>query len=375
MISRRGLLAAGLAVGVSGPVLAQSRVAVGKIRLENGRVNIDTTLGGKGPFNFVMDTGAVVSGISPTLAARLGLKKVRDVRLAGKVFPLYLARDAVFGGAVGQPEIGLFGLSSELRGGDGLLAAGLMTSTDSELDFDRLEWRVHPDGLADRPGFTEVESSIDDLPDVNGSHLISATVKVNGQPVRLIVDTGAPRAVSLRYDVGRRLGLWAEDKPFSPAPLHGIGGVGADPGRTIRAARLDVGPVGLDGPLVTVRPAKAVNFADYEGILGLPAIQRMNLSVDTKRRKLFVRRNGRDTGIELLSRTGLWLDEDRGGAKVRLVSPGSPGAAAGLKPGDRIAGNSTFGALLARVNGGPSSLQVTDATGVRTVNLTPADYL
>ncbi len=104
---------------------------VARFRLEGGRALIDATLNGKGPFPFIIDTGAVVSGVLEETARAVGLKKIREVNLKGDKFPLYAADEVVLGGAVRMPDVALAGLW-RLGGGTGLLAAGLMTTFDSE---------------------------------------------------------------------------------------------------------------------------------------------------------------------------------------------------------------------------------------------------
>ncbi len=111
IISRRDVTAGGLsALLAGGTASARSGPVVARFRLENGRVLIDALLNGKGPFPFIIDTGAEVSCVMETTAKAVGLRKLRDVKLKGESFPLYAADEMVLGGAVRQTDVALAGL-------------------------------------------------------------------------------------------------------------------------------------------------------------------------------------------------------------------------------------------------------------------------
>jgi len=376
MLTRRSVIlsAAGLSLGFSSAALARpsAGAVVAPIRLEQERVIIDAMINGQGPMPFAIDTGAVVSGLEVDVARRLGLPVIRKVRLAGRPFDLYKVDELVLGGAVRQPDAALFGLTLNLRGANGLLAAGLVTTFDSQLDFDRLEWRVFPAGLGDTPGFEPLPSWIrQDAGSAQGSRRIGVKVMLDGQPLSLVVDTGLPKTLVLENGVGRKLGYWNDDRDYAPASSVGIAGPAPRPGRVMRARDLTIGGLRFDAPLVTVRDAPRMQ-QDYDGILGLPIIERMNLSVDSRKAILLARPSGRPARDESVNRTGLWIDEAPGGAKVSVVGRGSPAQAAGLKVGDRINGPS-FGAILKSLSAdGPVSL---DVQGRGLVSLTPRKYI
>ena len=70
-----------------------------------------------------------------------------------------------------------------------------------------------------------------------------ATAEVNGQPVRVLVDTGAT-AVALTVDDARRLGLHPERLPFTRNLATASGAVRAAP---VTLAAVQVGDARLDG--------------------------------------------------------------------------------------------------------------------------------
>ncbi|ATQ43533.1 aspartyl protease family protein [Caulobacter mirabilis] len=377
-VSRRNVMAGGLlALLAGGAAPAQPGPVVARFRLENGRVLIDALLNGMGPFPFIIDTGAEVSCVMETTAKAVGLRKLRDVKLKGESFPLYAADEMVLGGAVRQTDVALAGLW-RLGGGVGIVASGMVTTFDSDLDFDRGEWRVYPQGAGERAGFTAIPSALPDSPNANGSRRIESEAHYGDEKLSLLWDTGAPRPLKLDYNHAKRLGLWDDGLPWSPIPVTGITGTEAAPGRLVRARQpIRVGPLSFENQLVALgapEHARASWGSDEDGLLGLPILQRMNIAIDAKARRVLIKASGLSTPEQRYNRSGIWLDKaPDGSATVGQVGKGSPGEAAGLKVGDRLEGD--FVELL-RTLGGPAGMVVTvKVAGRGAVTLTPADYL
>lgn len=357
----------------AGPALARRSAITVPITLGE-RVLMDVRLDGQGPFPFAVDTGAVVSGVKQQLADRLDLRKLRDVRLNGADFPLYTLAEIIFGDTVRQENAVLFGLEGVNLGAEGLLAAGLLTTYDSELDFGRGEWRVHPEGGPDRTGFERLESELRTVGP--GSDRPFADVTLDGEVIRPVWDTGAPRPMSIPYRIGHRLGLWRDDRPFGSVLVTGIQGASSRPGRIVRAGRLTIGGSIYDRPLVLIRPE---GHPLGESILGLPIMRTLDLSLDRARRDVWVRRNGLQPNTEArYGNAGTWLEEAGGGVRVALVSPGSPAAGAGLRPGDMVQGPDGLRGAIARLAGPAGAereMTVRRAGQTLTVRFTLADYL
>jgi hypothetical protein len=376
-LSRREAMAGGLLTLLAGgAAFAQSGPVVARFRIENNRVLIDAVIEGKGPYPFIIDTGAVVSGILETTAKEIGLKKIRDVKLKGDGFPLYGTTDMVLGGAVRLPEVALAGLW-RLGGGTGLLAAGLMTAFDSDLDFDTGEWRVYPRGAGERTGFTAIPSSLPEHPGANGSRRIRGEAHYGDERLSLLWDTGAPRPLRLSNNAARRLGLWNDERPWAPVPVTGITGAESAPGRIVRAGQpIRVGPLSFENQLIGLGAPSHPNpswGSDEHGLLGLPILQRMNIAVDTRAQRVLVKSSGLPAPKMTYGFSGLWLDKAGGGATIGQVGRGSPGEAAGLKVGDKVAGE--WGDLL-RALSGPAGSDITLKVGGRgDVTLKLADYL
>jgi serine protease Do len=351
MLSRRGVMLSSLALPLSQALPNAARAAgapvVAAIKLNEQRVTIDAMLNGRGPYTLVLDTGAVVSGVKASIAQALGLRKLRDVNLNTRAYPLYAVDELVLGGQVRQAGVAMFGLDSVGLGGDGLLAAGMVTAVDSELDFERQEWRLYPGGGIDRSAYTRLKSQLRAATAVAGSQRIQAEIELGGLTVRPIWDTGMPWPLNLDYQDARKLGLWSDTTPYSPIRTRALGVPNMGISRIVRAPTLKIGPAVYENPLILVRGP----WSKLDGsVLGLPVIRTLNLSVEPATESLWVARNGLSPLPMTYNGTGVWVDEERGVVSVADVGAGSPAAKAGVKTGDVIAGVSTVREALGFLN-------------------------
>lgn len=350
MLSRRRLIQSSLALSLAGacPAAAAGGPVVGRFKLTDQRVVVGAMLNGQGPYPFVLDTGAIVSGLDEALARSLKLRKLRDVRLNNRPFALYAVDDFVLGGQIKQSGVAMFGLEGLNLGGAGLLAAGMVTAVDSELDFEREEWRLYPNGGIDRSGYVKLRSDLRKGSTQSGSALIHAEITVGDVAVMPIWDTGMPGLLRLANADARRLGLWNDTTPYAPLRVRGVGQPSRQLSRLVRAPTVKIGDAVYETPLVTVQGPW--EMAD-KSLLGLAAIRTLNLSVDPAADKLWVARNGLPPGAPVFyNGSGLWLDEDKGVVSITEVGVGSPAAKAGVRAGDVIAGVSALREALPMVN-------------------------
>lgn len=205
-----------------------------------------------------------------------------------------------------------------------------------------------------------------------GSRKITATVMLEGRPIRCVLDTGAPSVLMLNQTAAKRLGLW-DGRPYAPIRPRGIGGVGPL-ARTVRVESLEMGGARHDRPLVTLLGDSP--GGEVDGILGLSFIRRFNLSIDTRQRKLWVKPSNQRVPEARYGLSGLWLDRDGARITVEAVGSGSPAATQGIAPGDRIDGD--WDVALRAINGPPGSvakLKVSRGGSARDVAITLAPYL
>jgi predicted aspartyl protease len=161
-----------------------------------GRVVVPVMVNGKGPFRFIVDTGANHSTISPALVEVLGLNpaEVPSILLDGitgsdhvsfvtidslQVGDLMLERTAL-------PVV----LGSVMAGADGIFGAAGLTEKSIMIDFQRNR--------------VSIARSVESLLRSNStcirvvrlsSGLVTLDARIGGVPVRAVIDTGAERTL------------------------------------------------------------------------------------------------------------------------------------------------------------------------------------
>lgn len=375
-IDRRLLLGAGLSL-LTTPAWARGQAVIeAPIQVGDHRVSIAAQLNGRGPYSFVIDTGAELSGMRSTLAVELGLRPARTARLAGRQFDVYAINDLVLGGAVRQADAAFFGLDqAESLGGDGLLSAGLITSFDSELLHGQGLWRVHPSGLTYMDGYNPVTARVEQ-PRVQGLALRPhGPVMVGQTEVDAVWDTGGPHGLSLSPDIAERCGLMRPDVAFAPVPSRTIRGRPSMPARLVAAPPIQVGDQTFEGVRILIRMDDP--FPDT-AILGFPILRGLDLAIADRGQRFGIRRNGLQPVNLPYGFSGLWLDDVQSGVLASVVGTRSPAAEAGLRGGDVITNLGNLQAALAAVRGPAGTVvDVTFARDgqTRSATLRLRDYL
>lgn len=363
MISRRALLG-GLTAApllLAGRAAAQGRAGGGAIALRDYRLWLDVAIGGRGPWSFIVDTGAFVNLIREDLARALGLRTAGPLNMSGIGGPttgtLYRALDVRLG-TVAAGAMAFAGLGREVRSHPaamGALSASLLTFADSDLDFDAMTWRRWPEGRGDRAGYEQLPGGIQVARPGGGASTLFVDAAIDGQHHRLQVDTGSPAQLHLWSHATRRSGWWDDGRPFAPVRPIGIGGEGAR-GRLKRLGEVRLGSIGFRGPLVVLENPAANDRHVGDGLIGLPLVQRMNLSTEVRRNLLWARANAQPPSPDRYGLSGLWVELAReGGLAVVEVSPASPAEDAGLRVGDTIP-DYALNVFVGRLSGRPGDV-------------------
>ena len=381
MFSRRDLLVSVAALG--GAAVAPSRLLAAStgrvfeipIQLESGRLVVSCMIDGQGPFDFGIDTGAFLSMIQQDLAERLKLNQhgSTPAQIAGRstIYPVYEARELIFGNLLKQNRVLLAAVDRLPFGPNvvGMLAAGCLTTMDSELDFRARQWRIYPEGGPPRVGWTRHEHAIVLTGGVGSSHLFGR-MTLGGRQFRCLLDTGAPGPVLLFQETARKGGIDLVGQNWSPSSTNG---------RKVRIYRsrlpLTIGDLVLERQLVRVQES-GPGFID-DGLIGLPLIERLDIATEVKPGLLWTRPNGVAPEPERYNLSGLWIDRRGDQLFAGEVGKGSPAEQAGILRGDRIEGLA-FEPLIASLNGpagATTSFEVIRGSQRRDITLELRNYL
>ncbi|MFV2073331.1 MAG: aspartyl protease family protein, partial [Thermoanaerobaculales bacterium] len=256
-----------------------------------GLILVPVEVGSSPPLNFVLDSGATQSAITdPFLAEALGLE-VRDVGVArgmgsGRT-PVHITQEVsirALGFELLRAPLVVHDIAARLtamagREIHGFLGADLFERYVVEIDSARRRLLLHdPRSFSYRGRGEELPLEIvDRRPVVTGRVVVEAGKKP--VPVRLVVDTGSSRQLTLIIGSRRQL------KPPVERKLGGSVGVVGDTLVVVgRVARLEIGSMAAEAvETAWVEPFRipAVgNIPKVNGILGTPLLLRYRVFFD-----------------------------------------------------------------------------------------------
>jgi predicted aspartyl protease len=226
------------------------------------RMSVQVMIGGKGPYSFLVDTGAERTVIARELAERLGLVEGAKLRLAtigsSTTVPSYRIA------ALQMSNLHLAGVDAPAFFGRHIGAAGLIGVDMLEqrrilIDFRKESMQV----LETRrraPSLIKDDDAIVVTARNSAGRLILSDARLNGKRIDVIVDTGAQTSVgnlALQKLVADRR---ANRLPFVATTL------GAVTGETVSATRTAIKRIVINGMDVNDLP---VSFADSQAFRAL----------------------------------------------------------------------------------------------------------
>jgi len=161
-----------------------------------GRVVVPVMVNGRGPFRFIVDTGANHSTISPRLVRELGLKPAEEASIildgiTGTAKVSFVTIDQLQAGdlTMGSTDLPVV-WAPVMAGADGILGAAGLTEKSLQIDFLRNRVAISR-GIeaAVRANSTRIHG----LRLIPG--LITLATRVGGVQVRAVIDTGAERTL------------------------------------------------------------------------------------------------------------------------------------------------------------------------------------
>jgi len=205
-----------------------------------GRVVATVMINGKGPFRFIIDTGANQSTISPKLASALGLAPAAGelMQIAGvtgtATVPSVPIESLRAGALVIEHSQFPVIWSPVMTGADGILGAAGLGQDSLLVDFQHNTVVISPAADVTVPaGYSRLQATR------LSSGLLSVPGEVGGVPVDAIIDTGSPQTLG---NVALYRALYSNPRASSGARVYGVTKQ-VSPGNVQVAPTLDLGAI------------------------------------------------------------------------------------------------------------------------------------
>lgn len=321
-------------------------------KFERNLIIIPLYINGKGPFNFILDTGVTIFIITdPNLSDSIGLGSGRSISITGlgegdpleakvvtgmeikignatarNMAGAQLSRDAfLLSSYVGTPITGLIGYdffnSFNVRIN---YIAQIITVTKSENYKSRRGFKAIPLSIENQKPYINVETKLND----------STTILT-----KLVIDTGAGHPISLEKDSDPRITI-----PDSTLNARlGMGLSGPINGHIGRIKKLKLNDIEINNVITSFPNYESVGekviSTPRNGNLGNDLLKRFTVIFDYPRRVMYLKPNEKlkepfehdMTGIELIT-----AGDDLRRYLITRVEPGSPADAIGLQKDDEI---------------------------------------
>ena len=161
---------------------------------ENLRMTVPVTIGEKGPFRFMVDTGSQATVLSRDLADRLRLSNRRTATLVGMASRQTVETAAISGVTLGRRTFDVVQAplldADHLAGADGILGLDSLQDQRVLLDFDARTLTVSDNGPRESDGYDIVVNARS-----NQGQLVIKRAMLDGVSVSVIIDTGAEGSV------------------------------------------------------------------------------------------------------------------------------------------------------------------------------------
>jgi Aspartyl protease/PDZ domain len=309
-------------------------------RLLNNHIYLNAMVNGKGPYNYLVDTGGHCL-ISPQLVAELGLKIVGSNAMSGA------GTKTTAGGFTHVDEIALGGVRMRNQLGfaapiyapevegirvDGMVGFELFRRFAVQIDYGR-----HLMIITDPTRFNPTDAGTP-IPFVFYDHLPMVRGALADLPARFDIDTGSRSEVDITgpfvaaHDLRTRF-----SKGVSAVTGWGMGG----PSRSyvVRLPSLTLGGVQVSSVVAGLSEDKGGSISDpnFEGNIGGGLLKRFVVTFDYAHQMMYLRPIAPPPGdAGRFDRSGMWMNSGPDGYVVTDVAGNGPADEAGIQVGDII---------------------------------------
>ena len=302
MTTRRDLWQAALATAALSfvPALAKAAPVIVRVKISfarNGMPILPIKIDGKGPYNFVLDTGAFTTCIRETLAKDLGLHTsgtIRTTSLRGDESSyIYVGNNILVGGGLPFGKMSFVGLEKfPVPDADGLLPASFVTHLPSQLDYEKQEILYFLNGAEmDLDGFERADAFFQ-AEGERAAEQVYVNFNLDGQKLVCALDTGAGSAILIGGGYVDSHHLWDKYKVLGESTSKGANSQAVHT-RTVQIPNLTIGNIHLDTLPVTLVDPKSwdsLDKSDIDGLIGSPLLRKFTLAF-TGKKELYLKPN------------------------------------------------------------------------------------
>jgi membrane-associated protease RseP (regulator of RpoE activity) len=309
-------------------------------KLINNHIYADVSVDGKGPYQFIFDTGGV-NLLTPPLAKELNLKSEGQMQGNGagaghmdvgmtKVDSLQL------GDAMVKDQIFAVIPLNEMSVTEGVPIPGMVGYETFRRFVTRVDYGTGTITLIRPDAFDPKDAGVA-IPVVFDGNTIEVQAIYKGATGKFTIDTGARSSVTFNGPFAAKYNLAKDGKGIDAVTGWGIGG----PTRSValRGDALSIGPMTIKGPVVELSTDKGGDFAagSIAGNIGAGILKRYIVTLDYEHSTIYLKPVTRAVAdLDTFDRAGLWINESDDGYKVVDVTKDAPSDTAGLKVGDDI---------------------------------------
>lgn len=309
-------------------------------RLINNHIYADVSVDGKGPYQFIFDTGGV-NMLTPPTAKELGLKAEGQVQGngtgAGHMDVGFTKVDSLrLGDAVVKSQVFAVIPLNSMSVVEGVGMPGMVGFETFRRFVTRVDYGTSKITLI-RPDAFDPRDAGTAIPFVFDGNSIEVQASYKGASGKFTIDTGSRASLTVNGPFAAKYDLAKDGKGIDAVTGWGIGGPSR--GITLRGDALSIGPVTINAPVVEISTDKGGDFTDASiaGNIGAGILKRYIVTLDYEHSKIYLKPvTTAVSDLDTFDRSGLWINESDDGYQVVDVTRGAPSDMAGLKVGDDI---------------------------------------
>lgn len=293
ILNRRHLMAGGVAAVLTSRLSAEPAAEPPSVSFtDNSLLSVDVSLNGRGPYRFVVDTGADCTVLADTVGRDLGLVPSGSVRVRGIVRTMETATVEIAKletGSIRQSDLALPVLPRELLDADGYLGLDILDGHRVFMDFRNGLLRLMDPRSTQQLG-PDAPQEVRIKMGGSGGHLRSTNCLVDGVRCTAFVDTGAEISVGNSVLFQRLLEKSPDYRQTDTIPLTGVTG-GVVSGGVANIKEVKFGGLSFEDSRIAIADLQIFRLWELQDtpslFIGMNWLRRFNrVSVDYGRKEL-----------------------------------------------------------------------------------------